>query len=79
VLDLNVNYLHTFRHYYRVGTGDLQQKLGLSQNPANTFTATANYTRKSFNWMVQAIYYGSSKVNPTRPIPIISIPPSIPM
>jgi len=67
VLDLNVNYLHTFRHYYRVGTGDLQQKLALSQNPANTFTATANYTRKSFNWMVQAIYYGSSKVNPNSP------------
>ncbi|WP_241127517.1 TonB-dependent receptor domain-containing protein [Novosphingobium terrae] len=64
VLDLNVNYLHTFRHYYRVGSGDLQQVVGASRNPANTFTATANYTRKSFNWMVQGIYYGSSKVDP---------------
>jgi outer membrane receptor protein involved in Fe transport len=60
-LDLNVNYLHTFRHYYRVGSGDLQQVVNSQQDPANTFTATANYSRKSFNWMVQAIYYGSTK------------------
>ncbi|WP_206244514.1 TonB-dependent receptor domain-containing protein [Novosphingobium terrae] len=67
VLDLNVNYLHTFRHYYRIGTEDLQQVAGQSKDPANTFTATANYSRKAFNWMVQGIYYGSTKVNPNSP------------
>ncbi len=67
VLDLHVNYLHTFRHYYRIGSGDLQQVAGQSKDPANTFTATANYSRKAFNWMVQGIYYGSTKVNPNSP------------
>jgi outer membrane receptor protein involved in Fe transport len=64
VLDLNVNYLHTFRHYYRIGAGDLQQVVGQSKDPADRLTATANYSRKAFNWMVQGIYYGSSKINP---------------
>ncbi len=67
VLDLNVNYLHTFRHYYRIGTGDLQQVVGQTKDPADRLTATANYSRKAFNWMVQGIYYGSSKVNPNSP------------
>jgi outer membrane receptor protein involved in Fe transport len=64
VLDLNVNYLHIFRHYYRIGAGDLQQVVGQSKDPADRLTATANYSRKAFNWMVQGIYYGSSKINP---------------
>lgn len=63
VLQLDVNYLHTFRHYYQIGMGDLTKTAGGVGEPTDNFTATANYQRKGFGWMWQAMYYGPSRVS----------------
>lgn len=61
-LMFDVNYLHTFRHYYQIGEGDFTNTVGGVAEPTDNFTATATYARKTFNWMWQASYYGPSKV-----------------
>lgn len=58
----DVNYLHTFRHYYQIGEGDFTKTVGGVAEPADNFTATATYSKRTFNWMWQATYYGPTKV-----------------
>lgn len=58
----DVNYLHTFRHYYQIGEGDFTKTVGGVAEPTDNFTATAVWATKSINWMWQATYYGPAKV-----------------
>jgi outer membrane receptor protein involved in Fe transport len=64
---LNVNYLHTFKHFYQIGTGDLQKTVGAPAEPADNFTATIDYATKSFDWMWQFMYNGPSKIAVNSP------------
>jgi outer membrane receptor protein involved in Fe transport len=66
-LMINVNYLHTFKHFYQVGTGDLQKTVGSVAEPADNFTATFDYANKSFDWLWQFMYYGPSKIAVNSP------------
>jgi outer membrane receptor protein involved in Fe transport len=61
-LMFDVNYLHTFRHYYQIGEGDFTKTAGSIGEPTDNFTATATYSKPTFNWMWQATYYGPAKV-----------------
>lgn len=66
-LDLSVNYLHTFEHFYRIGEGDKQYTVGTSTEPGDNFTANLNYINKGFNFLWQTQYYGKTKITVNAP------------
>lgn len=66
-LSVGVNYLHTIEHYYRVGSGDIQYKVGTTQEPKDNFTANVNYDNGGFNLMWQSIYNGPTRINVNVP------------
>lgn len=67
VLNLSANWLHTYKHYYKVGSADKQLVLGDLSDPKDAVTGNINWQTKDFDWNWQAIYYGPSKVNPNSP------------
>ncbi|MBB4618495.1 TonB-dependent receptor domain-containing protein [Sphingomonas abaci] len=66
-LSVGVNYLHTIEHYYRIGSGDIQYKLGTTAEPKDNFTANVNYDNGGFNLMWQSIYNGPTRINVNVP------------
>ena len=66
-LDLSVNYLHTFEHFYRIGTGDQQNTVGTSTEPGDNFTANFNYDNKGFNFLWQTQYTGQTRITVNAP------------
>ncbi|WP_018075372.1 TonB-dependent receptor domain-containing protein [Novosphingobium nitrogenifigens] len=62
-LTFHADFLHTYRHYYRVGTGDLEKVAGGIESPIDNVTTTITYARKHFNWMWQGIYYGPTRID----------------
>lgn len=66
-LDLSVNYLHTFTHDYRIGSGDKQYTVGTTSEPADNFTANLNYNNGGFNFLWQTQYYGPTKITVNAP------------
>ncbi|TPG13767.1 TonB-dependent receptor [Sphingomonas koreensis] len=67
-LGLGVNYLHTFKHFYKVGTGDKTYTVGTSSEPTDNFTANFNYDNGGFNVLWQVQYYGKSRIDVNTPI-----------
>ncbi len=61
-LAFQADFLHTYRHYYQVGTGDLQKVAGGLADPIDNVTASVAYNSKSFTWLWQFMYYGPTKV-----------------
>ncbi|WP_267397421.1 MULTISPECIES: TonB-dependent receptor [unclassified Sphingomonas] len=67
MLDLGVNYLHTFKHFYRIGSGDQTYTVGTSTEPADNFTANLNYFNGGFNFLWQTQYFGPTKITVNAP------------
>jgi len=67
-IGLGVNYLHTFKHFYKVGTGDKTYTVGTSTEPADNFTANFNYDNGGFNLLWQMEYYGPTRINVNTPL-----------
>lgn len=67
-IGLGVNYLHTFEHYYRVGTGDKTYTVGTSSEPSDNFTANFNYDNGEFNLLWQMQYYGPTRISVNTPL-----------
>jgi outer membrane receptor protein involved in Fe transport len=67
-ISLAVNYLHTFKHQYQVGDGDLQYTVGTTQEPADNVTANLNYDNGGFNFMWQTTYYGPTRLDVNVPL-----------
>ncbi|MBB6253767.1 TonB-dependent receptor domain-containing protein [Nitrospirillum iridis] len=67
-IDLSVNYLHTFSHYYKVGTGDKQYTAGSVQEPKNNFTANINYQNGGFDFLWQTQYYSETRISINTPL-----------
>lgn len=66
-LGFNVNFLHTFSHYTRVGEGDISYSLGTTQEPRDNVTANINYSNGGFNFLWQTMYYGPTRINVNVP------------
>lgn len=66
-VSLGVNYLHTIEHYYRIGTNDIQYKLGTAAEPKDNLTANLNYDNGGLNFMWQTIYSGPTRINVNVP------------
>ena len=66
-LDLWANWLHTTKHYYKVGSADQQLVLGDYTDPKDAVTGNIDWQTKDFDWNWQITYYGPSKINPNRP------------
>ncbi|MCJ2177237.1 TonB-dependent receptor domain-containing protein [Novosphingobium album (ex Hu et al. 2023)] len=64
MLNLSANWLHTFKHYYRVGTSDQQLVLDSYTDPKDAVTGNIDWQTKDFDWNWQVIYYGPSKIDP---------------
>ena len=64
---LNVNYLHTFSHYTRVGEADKEYSVGTTQEPTDNLTANFNYNNGGFNFLWQTQYYGPTKLDVNVP------------
>ncbi|TWB68337.1 TonB-dependent receptor-like protein [Nitrospirillum amazonense] len=67
-IDFSVNYLHTFSHYYKVGTGDKQYTVGAVEEPRNNFTANINYKNGGFDFLWQTQYYSETRLNVNTPL-----------
>ncbi|MEA1648978.1 TonB-dependent receptor [Nitrospirillum sp. BR 11164] len=67
-IDFSVNYLHTFSHYYKVGTGDKQYTVGGVQEPRNNFTANVNYKNGGFDFLWQTQYYSETRISVNTPL-----------
>jgi iron complex outermembrane recepter protein len=66
-LGLNVNYLHTFSHYTKIGEGDKTYSVGTVGEPTDNVTANLNYNVGRFNILWQTMFFGKSKVNVNVP------------
>ncbi|EGD57513.1 TonB-dependent receptor [Novosphingobium nitrogenifigens DSM 19370] len=66
-LSFRADFLHTYRHYYQVGTGDLQKVAGGITDPIDNVTATITYNNKHFSWLWQGIYYGPTRLDVNAP------------
>ncbi|TWB10490.1 TonB-dependent receptor-like protein [Nitrospirillum amazonense] len=67
-IDFSVNYLHTFSHYYKIGTGDKQYTVGAVGEPRNNFTANINYKNGGFDFLWQTQYYSEARINVNTPL-----------
>lgn len=67
MLNLSANWLHTYKHFYKVGSADQQLVLGQYTDPKDAVTGNIDWQTKDFDWNWQVIYYGPSKINPNRP------------
>lgn len=67
-IGLGVNYLHTFKHFYKVGTGDKTYTVGTTSEPADNFTANFNYDNGGFNVLWQVQYYGPTRISVNTPL-----------
>lgn len=63
-LNLNVQWLHTFEHYYKVGQGDQQLVLGARTAPEESIRANIDWATKKFDWMWTITYYSKTQVDP---------------
>ncbi|WP_145735400.1 TonB-dependent receptor domain-containing protein [Nitrospirillum pindoramense] len=67
-VDFSVNYLHTFSHYYKVGTGDKQYTVGGVQEPRNNFTANIDYKNGGLDFLWQTQYYSETRISVNTPL-----------
>ncbi|MCJ2183941.1 TonB-dependent receptor [Novosphingobium sp. 1949] len=63
-LQLTANWLHTTKHYNKVGTGDQTLLLNYYYEPKDSVQGSLDWATKSFDWLWQVTYYGPSKINP---------------
>jgi outer membrane receptor protein involved in Fe transport len=63
-LNLSANYLHTYRHYTKLGTQDQQLVLGNYTNPVDSANANIDFQTKQFDWLWTVIFYGPTVVDP---------------
>lgn len=63
-LKLSANWLHTYRHYYKVGSDDVTYVLYGLTDPKDSVQANVDWATKNFDWLWQVTYYGPTQVNP---------------
>lgn len=63
-LKLSASWLHTFKHFYKVGSADEQLVLGGYTDPRDSVQGNIDWATKRFDWLWQITYYGPSKVDP---------------
>ncbi|EZP50845.1 TonB-dependent receptor domain-containing protein [Sphingomonas sp. RIT328] len=66
-LGLGANWLHTAKHYYRIGSGDQTYTVGTTQEPTDNVTANLNYYNGGLNFLWQTQYYGPTKITVNAP------------
>ena len=59
-----VQYLHTYRHYTKVGTQDQQLVRGDVSNPVDAIDANLHWQTKNFDWLLGLIYQGPTTIDP---------------
>lgn len=73
-LDFDVNYLLTFQHYSRVGTGDINYSVGTSTEPRHNLTINTTYRRGGFDFFWQTQFYGPSRQDVNQPLSTYQYP-----
>lgn len=63
-LNLSANWLHTYKHFYKVGSDDLTQVLNGVADPKDAVQGNIDWATKHFDWLWQVTYYGPTQVNP---------------
>ncbi|WP_260928625.1 TonB-dependent receptor domain-containing protein [Novosphingobium sp. 9] len=63
-LKLGVTWLHTTKHYYKVGLDDNTQVKGGYTDPVDSVQGNIDWGTKRFDWLWQVTYYGPSKIDP---------------
>ena len=63
-LKLAVNWLHTYKRYYKVGSDDITHVADGYADPKDAVQANLDWATKRFDWLWQVTYYGPSKVDP---------------
>lgn len=67
-VNFSANYLLTFNHYYKVGTGDTQYVVGTSTDPRHNITINTTYQRGNFDFFWQTQWYGPARVSVNNPV-----------
>ncbi|WP_237452011.1 TonB-dependent receptor domain-containing protein [Qipengyuania algicida] len=63
-LKLSANWLHTYRHYYKVGSDDVTHVLNNLADPKDAVQGNIDWATKHFDWLWQGTYYGPTQVDP---------------
>jgi iron complex outermembrane recepter protein len=63
-LNIAANYLHTYRHYTKIGDEDVQLVAGKYTDPVDAVTTTIGWQTAKFDWLWTVIYSGPSLVDP---------------
>lgn len=66
-LNFSATYLHTYRHYTKLGSQDQQLVLGDVGDPVDAVNGTIHYRRQKFDWLWSGVFYGPTKINPNSP------------
>jgi outer membrane receptor protein involved in Fe transport len=66
-LNIAATYLHTYRHYTKLGSQDKNLVLGDDGDPVDAVNANIHWMTKSFDWLWDLIYYGPTAINPNSP------------
>ena len=61
---VSVQYLHSYRHYTKLGTQDQQLVLGGVSNPVDAIDANLHWQTKGFDWLWGLIYQGPTTIDP---------------
>ena len=63
-IGLSATYLHTYRHYTKLGSQDRQLVLNNVSNPVDAINGNLHYQNQKFDWLWSVTYYGPTKVDP---------------
>ncbi|MBO9499356.1 MAG: TonB-dependent receptor [Novosphingobium sp.] len=63
-LKLSVNWLHTYTHYYKVGSDDITHVVTSYTDPKDAVQGNLDWATKRFDWLWQVTYYGPTVVDP---------------
>jgi outer membrane receptor protein involved in Fe transport len=73
-LDISSTYLHSYRHYTKVGAQDQQLVLGGVSNPVDAINANIHWQTKSFDWLWNFVFDGPTKVDPNAAANVYAYP-----
>ncbi|KUR80966.1 TonB-dependent receptor domain-containing protein [Novosphingobium sp. FSW06-99] len=62
--NISATYLHTYRHYTKLGTQDQQLVLGDRGDPVDAINGNFHWMTKTFDWLWTVVYYGPTEVDP---------------
>lgn len=63
-LKLSANWLHTYKHFYKVGSDDLTEVVNGLADPKDAVQGNIDWATKHFDWLWQVTYYGPTQVDP---------------